>query len=87
MKVCEEKKIRRNGLEIEVGQHIDWDWNIHFCMISHVPRLISYNDLCMLDLWFFLRCLSQISINPNYDFRDSFMKLVWTLLIIFSKLV
>ena len=63
------KKIQRDRLETEVGEHIDWDWNIHLCMIYHISSLISYNDLCMLKLWFFLGCLSQISINPNYDFR------------------
>jgi len=63
--------------EIEVGKYIDWDWSIFSCMISHISKLVSYYDLCMLNLWFFLGCLSQININPNYDFRDSFMKLVW----------
>jgi len=88
MKVYKEKKkYKEIDWETEVGEQIDWDWNIHLCLIFQISRLVSYNDVCMLDLWFFLICLSQISINLNYYFRDSFMKLVWTLIIIFSKLV
>ena len=43
----------------------DWDWNIHSWMISHISRLVSYHDLYMLNLWFFLRCFSQIKFIPN----------------------
>jgi len=54
---------------------------IHSCMIFHKSKLVSYYGLCMLvyDSFYDVSSklsLSQININPNYDFRDSFMKLV-----------
>jgi len=85
-KCVKRNKYKEIDWEIEVEKHIDWDWSIHSCMISHISRLVSYYDLCMLDLWFSLGYFSQININLNYDFGDSFMKLVWTLIIIFPKL-
>ena len=56
-----QKCVRRNKYKkidwkTKVGEHIDWDWNIHSRMISHRLRLVSYYDICSLDLWFFLRC-------------------------------
>jgi len=33
-----------------------------------------------------LECFSQICMDPSYDFKDSFIKLAWTLIIFFSQI-
>jgi len=86
--VCKKKKIQRDKLENRDRRTHRLRLKYTFLHdLLHYKRLVSYNDVCILDLWFFLGCSSQIGINPNYDFRNSFMKLIWTLIIIFSKLV
>jgi len=77
------RKIKRKSEE-EIEEQIDWGMYYH--NISHKSILVFYDDLCILNLWFSYSYYDvfsnlsflQINMNPNQDFKNSFMKLAWT---------